>query len=216
MNGWNNFLLKICNLFIVFILILSYLFLGSNCKAESSKMIFVGGTESGNYSSIQDAVNDAFNGDTIYVYNGTYHEYIVINKSINLICKNKNSVFIDSNNNIYTILIKTSWINISGFNNDAGYSTTTGTVTSVGIADSGSSEFTVANSPITSSGTITLEVNAIDNSKITGLGTAATLNVGTSANNVVQLNGSAQLPAVDGSNLTNLPDNSIPFAIALG
>ena len=91
-----------------------------------------------------------------------------------------------------------------------------GTVTSVGIADSGSSEFTVANSPITSSGTITLEVNAINNSKITGLGTAATLNVGTSANNVVQLYGSAQLPAVDGSNLTNLPDNSIPFAIALG
>ena len=91
-----------------------------------------------------------------------------------------------------------------------------GTVTSVGVADSGSSEFTVANSPITSSGTITLAVNAIDNSKITGLGTAATLNVGTSANNVVQLNGSAQLPAVDGSNLTNLPDNSIPFAIALG
>ena len=91
-----------------------------------------------------------------------------------------------------------------------------GTVTSVAVADAGSSEFTVANSPITSSGTITLEVNAIDNSKITGLGTAATLNVGTSANNVVQLNGSAQLPAVDGSNLTNLPDNSIPFAIALG
>lgn len=36
------------------------------------------------------------------------------------------------------------------------------------------------------------------------LGTAATLNVGTSANNVVQLNGSAQLPAVDGSNLTGI------------
>jgi len=37
-----------------------------------------------------------------------------------------------------------------------------------------------------------------------GLGTAATLNVGTSASNVVQLNGSAQLPAVDGSNLTGI------------
>ena len=37
------------------------------------------------------------------------------------------------------------------------------------------------------------------------LGTAAALDVGTSANNVVQLNGSAQLPAVDGSLLTNLP-----------
>lgn len=37
-----------------------------------------------------------------------------------------------------------------------------------------------------------------------GLGTAATLDVGTSANNVVQLNGSAQLPAVDGSLLTGI------------
>lgn len=38
-----------------------------------------------------------------------------------------------------------------------------------------------------------------------GLGTAATLDVGTSANKVVQLDGSARLPAVDGSQLTNLP-----------
>ena len=91
-----------------------------------------------------------------------------------------------------------------------------GTVTSVGVADSGSSEFTVANSPITSSGTITLEVNSIANTKITGLGTSSTLDVGTSANNVVQLDGTAKLPAVDGSQLTNIPDNSIPFAIALG
>jgi hypothetical protein len=90
-----------------------------------------------------------------------------------------------------------------------------GTVTSVGVADAGSSEFTVANSPITSSGTITLEVNAIDNSKITGLGTAATLNVGTSANNVVQLDGTAKLPAVDGSQLTNIDAASPGFALAM-
>jgi len=36
------------------------------------------------------------------------------------------------------------------------------------------------------------------------LGTVAALDVGTSANNVVQLNGSAQLPAVDGSLLTGI------------
>ena len=44
-------------------------------------------------------------------------------------------------------------------------------------------------------------------SEVTGtptLGTAAALDVGTGANNVVQLNGSAQLPAVDGSLLTNV------------
>jgi len=90
-----------------------------------------------------------------------------------------------------------------------------GTVTSVGVADSGSSEFTVANSPITSSGTITLAVNSIANTKITGLGTSSTLNVGTSANNVVQLDGSAKLPAVDGSQLTNIDAASAGFAIAM-
>ena len=42
-----------------------------------------------------------------------------------------------------------------------------------------------------------------------GLGTAATQTVGTSANNVVQLDSSAKLPAVDGSALTNLPSSSI-------
>ena len=40
------------------------------------------------------------------------------------------------------------------------------------------------------------------------LGTAAALDVGTSASNVVQLDGSARLPAVDGSQLTNLPTAS--------
>lgn len=37
-----------------------------------------------------------------------------------------------------------------------------------------------------------------------GLGTAAVLNVGTAANNIVQLDGTAKLPAVDGSQLTGL------------
>ena len=49
-----------------------------------------------------------------------------------------------------------------------------------------------------------------------GLGTAATLAVGTAANNVVQLNGSAQLPAVDGSLLTGVSGTPtgavIPYA----
>jgi hypothetical protein len=41
------------------------------------------------------------------------------------------------------------------------------------------------------------------------LGTAAALDVGTGASQVVQLNGSAQLPAVSGVNLTNIPYSSI-------
>ena len=44
----------------------------------------------------------------------------------------------------------------------------TGTVTSVGLADAGSSEFTITGSPITSSGNFTIAVNSIDASKISG------------------------------------------------
>ena len=45
-----------------------------------------------------------------------------------------------------------------------------GTVTSVGLADAGSSEFTITNSPVTSSGTINIAVNSIAATKI-GTGT---------------------------------------------
>ena len=47
-----------------------------------------------------------------------------------------------------------------------------------------------------------------DLSGLPTLGTAAALDVGTSALNVVQLDASAKLPAVDGSQLTNLPSGA--------
>lgn len=50
-----------------------------------------------------------------------------------------------------------------------------------------------------------------------GLGSAAVLTAGTSANNAVQLDGSARLPAVDGSQLTNLSSAGATagFAVAM-
>jgi len=51
-----------------------------------------------------------------------------------------------------------------------------------------------------------------------GLGTAAITNTGTSAGNTVVLDGSARLPAVDGSQLTNLPSSggaTAGFAVAM-
>jgi len=50
-----------------------------------------------------------------------------------------------------------------------------------------------------------------------GLGSAAVLTAGTSANNAVQLDASARLPGVDGSQLTNLPATgaSAGFAVAM-
>lgn len=53
--------------------------------------------------------------------------------------------------------------------------------------------------------TLTDDADAATARTTLGLGSAATLDAGTSANNVVQLDGSAALPAVDGSALLNLP-----------
>ena len=47
--------------------------------------LYVGGTGEGNYTKIQDAIDDASDMDTVFVYNGTYYENVFIDKTINLI-----------------------------------------------------------------------------------------------------------------------------------
>jgi len=47
------------------------------------------------FTRIQDALNASSSGDTIFVYNGTYNEHIVINKSISLVGENKEITIID-------------------------------------------------------------------------------------------------------------------------
>jgi predicted RNA methylase len=51
---------------------------------------------------------------------------------------------------------------------------------------------------------------------INGLGTASALDVGTGANQVVQLNGSGQLPALSASNLTGIDGVSAAALIKYG
>ena len=92
------------------------------------------------------------------------------------------------------------WINSA-----VAYADVTGTPTLATVATTG------AYSDL--SGTPTLATVATtgaysDLSGLPTLGTAAALNVGTSALNVVQLDASAKLPAVDGSQLTNLPSGA--------
>lgn len=82
---------------------------------ESSNVLYVGGVGPGNYSSIKNAVDAAKSGDTIYVYDGTYYENIVITKKINLVGKDKNTTIIDGSRNNSVIYIIADEVSISGF-----------------------------------------------------------------------------------------------------
>jgi len=83
----------------------------------NNNTLYVGGHGDGNYSKIQDAIDNASDGDTIFVYNGTYNltETIFLNKSINLIGENKSNTKIDSINCGTAIYVFADNSNISGF-----------------------------------------------------------------------------------------------------
>jgi len=84
---------------------------------SKSKTLYVGGTGEDNYTTIEDAIRDARGGDTVFVYNGTYYENLVIRDKINLIGENKYTTIIDgSNSNSSDIIrINTDNVKISGF-----------------------------------------------------------------------------------------------------
>ncbi|MBU0498244.1 MAG: right-handed parallel beta-helix repeat-containing protein [Candidatus Thermoplasmatota archaeon] len=81
---------------------------------------YVGGSGPGNYTQIQDAINDSKNGDSIYVYTGTYNETLYIPTSLQLIGENCSStiisgLFIDDILDHSVITIVSDDVLISGF-----------------------------------------------------------------------------------------------------
>jgi len=64
-------------------------------KSNSINILYVGGSGPGNYSNIQDAMDNASDGDTVFVYNGTYYENIIVKKSITVIGEDRNTTLID-------------------------------------------------------------------------------------------------------------------------
>jgi len=78
--------------------------------------LYVGGEGPGNYTKIQDAINDSSDGDTVYVYNGTYVENLIVDKSINLIGEDKNITTINGNLlDKYIITTTADRVNLSRF-----------------------------------------------------------------------------------------------------
>jgi hypothetical protein len=81
---------------------------------SNDNTLYVGGSGPNNYTRIQDAVDDASNGDTVFVYNGTYYEMVEIYKRINLFGENTHNTIIKSDKGV-AIQIYCAFVNIRGF-----------------------------------------------------------------------------------------------------
>jgi len=80
-------------------------------------ILYVGGNGGNNYSNIQDAINNASDGDEIFVYSHSspYNENIVIDKSIKLIGEDKNTTKILGDSTSEAVNILADEVEISGF-----------------------------------------------------------------------------------------------------
>ena len=90
---------------------------------SSGKTLYVGGSGPGNYTKIQDAIDEASDGDTVFVYDDSspYYEKLVVDKSINLIGEDKYTTIIDGRNSGVVVQITADRVNISEFEIQNGY-----------------------------------------------------------------------------------------------
>jgi parallel beta-helix repeat protein len=84
-------------------------------RVEAPTTLYVGGGGVGNYTKIQWAIDNASDGDTVFVFNGTYYENIVVNKTINLTGEDRDTTVIDGEGNEKVVEITAAWVNISFF-----------------------------------------------------------------------------------------------------
>jgi len=65
--------------------------------------------------TIQEGVNNASEFDIVFVHNGIYYEYLIVNKTIDLIGEDKDAVIIDGGYSLDTVKISSPSVNISDF-----------------------------------------------------------------------------------------------------
>lgn len=67
------------------------------------------------YQYIQDGIDAANSGDTIYVFNGTYYENVIVYKTINLVGENNGITIIDGKKRGDIVYISADKVTITGF-----------------------------------------------------------------------------------------------------
>ncbi len=79
--------------------------------------LYVGGSGSGNYTRIQDAINNASDGDTVFVYDDSspYYENLIVDKPITLKGENKETTVINGSDSEIVVNISSDNVILSGF-----------------------------------------------------------------------------------------------------
>jgi parallel beta-helix repeat protein len=79
-------------------------------KAEPSTIVVPD-----DYPTIQEAINNANEGDAIFVRNGTYCENVVVNKTVSLVGENKEATVIDGNMTGNCVTVEADNVTVSDF-----------------------------------------------------------------------------------------------------
>jgi parallel beta-helix repeat protein len=101
---------------LIFILVFSSLFFTTIGGEETTAtIIYVDDDGTADYTRIQHAIDNASDGDTIYVFSGTYKEQIVLQKSVKLIGEDKNQTIIDGDFTENTVNIYADYCTLENF-----------------------------------------------------------------------------------------------------
>jgi parallel beta-helix repeat protein len=76
---------------------------------------YVGGSGPGNYSNIQDAIDNTSYGDTVFVFQGIYYENIIVYTSIKLLGEHKTTTIIDGDKKGDVVRITADEVTLSHF-----------------------------------------------------------------------------------------------------
>lgn len=111
---------NIPSIIILTTILVGMIFFTFNIQPTNSQSSFI--IVPDHYPTIQEAINNANEGDTVYVKNGTYYETVIINKTISLIGENPEGVIIDASYIRDVVIVKTNNVVVSNLTMCNGYS----------------------------------------------------------------------------------------------